>query len=103
VTVKFLSLGNQLAVEQIGCVDEILLVSRRAGKIAEQDLSLILVLRTNETQPQQKAAECIFLILCRLLLAGNLVLIPGKGTQGGNKMCVCLCFLSGQLTIEPGE
>jgi hypothetical protein len=51
VIVKFLSLGNQLAVEQIGCVNEILLVSRRAGKIAEQDLSLILVLRTNETQP----------------------------------------------------
>ena len=55
----YLSLRNQLTVEQIGCVNEILLVSRRAGQIAKQDLSLIRMLRANETQPQQKAAVFI--------------------------------------------
>ena len=39
--------------------------SRRAGEVLQQDFSSGLVFRTDEAEPQEKAAECVLLIFNR--------------------------------------
>lgn len=76
---------------------------RTARQIAKEYFSSGLVFRTDETQPQEKAAECVFLIVGRLFRCADPLLIPCHFAQLTDEGVVSIHLVWGGRCREPWE
>src|SRR5699024_8430484 len=78
-----------------------ILESRGPGQILQQDLALRFIFAADESQPQQKTAECVFLILHRFLSRCYPLGIPAHLTECGNEVGVGFDSIGIGQFLEP--
>src|SRR5699024_8239692 len=77
--------------------------SGAAGQVPQEDLALLLVLRADETQSEEEAAEGVFVIPGIPLLGGDALLVPGHLAQSADEVVVGLDLLRRGRPGKPGK
>src|SRR5699024_10004018 len=80
-----------------------ILESRGTGQILQQDLALRFIFAADESQPQQKATECVFLIVHLLLGRCYPLGIPAHLAKCENEMGVGFDGIAIWQLPEPGK